>query len=314
MLFYLYFWMQIKTRILMTIIPKKLYKYKPILDDKQLLDTKGELLKDSKGKIVDNGLDALSKGMIWFSKPAALNDPFDCQLKINIDSQYFEEPALYLNALGMNASNAKIFASVIYSCKNQGMNNQQIINHIEQLLKQNGYPTLKNQLSAYKNTLEQQMADLGILSLTPANNNLLMWAHYAGFHNGYCLEFDTFEDHNELNVLKSPSLTRPVVYGDYYPSLIDLKPFDAVQDDLIDNLLCYKSNEWSYENEWRCIQQHGNKLYPFPGKLTGVIFGARCSDVAQTAIIKATQNLPYKPSLYYSIIRSNRFAVEIVKI
>lgn len=128
------------------------------------------------------------------------------------------------------------------------------------------------------------------------------------------MEFDTEDIHEEKNALKVPSLTKPVTYGNYYPSLIDLKPFDATPNDLIDNLLCYKSNEWSYENEWRCIQQQGDKLYPFPGKLTGIIFGARCSDIAQIAIIKATQNLPYKVNFYYSIIRNNRFAVEIVKL
>lgn len=294
-------------------IPNKLYKYKPILDDSQLLDKNLELIRDSSGKIVDNGLDAISKGKIWFSKPAALNDPFDCQLKINIDSQYFEEPALYLNSLGMNATNAMQYANAIVHCKNQGMDNKQTIKYIEQLLQQQGSQPLKVQLNSLKTRLEQQMSNLGILSLTPTNNNLLMWAHYAGFHKGYCLEFDTEEKHIDENVLKAPSITKPVTYGNYYPSLIDLKPFDP-STDLANNLLCYKSNEWSYENEWRCILDQGDKLYPFPGKLTGIIFGARCSDKAQAAIIKATQNLPYKVNFYYSIIRNNRFAVEIVKL
>jgi hypothetical protein len=298
----------------MSNIPNKLYKYKPILDDSQLLDKNQELIRDSSGKIVDNGLDALSKGMVWFSKPAALNDPFDCQLKINIDSQYFEEPSLYLNALGLNAKKGVDFANIIQSCRNQGMNNEQIINQIELLLTKNKMLTLKERLDSLKNTLEQQMSNRGILSLTPANNNLLMWAHYAYFHKGYCLEFDTKDCHKKANALKAPSLTKPVSYGDYYPSLIDLKPFKASPNNLVNNLLCYKSNEWSYENEWRCIQQQGDKLYPFPGKLTGIIFGARCSDAAQVAIIKSIQNLPYKVNLYYSIVRNNRFAVEIVKL
>lgn len=107
-------------------------------------------------------------------KLTALNDPFDCQLKINIDSQYFEEPSLYLNSLGLNSKNGVAFANIIQSCRNQGMNNPQIINQIEQLLIQNKMPTLKDQLNTLKQTLEQQMSDLGILSLTPANNNLLM--------------------------------------------------------------------------------------------------------------------------------------------
>ena len=258
-------------------------------------------------------MDALSKGKVWFPKPAALNDPFDCQLKINIDSQYFEEPVLYLNSFGMSAGNAMQFAKVIVYCKNQGMDNKKTINYIEQLLQQHGSYPLKIQLNSLKTRLEQQMSSLDILSLTPTNNNLLMWAHYAGFHKGYCLEFDTEEKHIDENLLKDPSITKPVTYSNYYPSLIDLKPFDA-STDLANNLLCYKSNEWSYENEWRCILEQGDKLYPFPGKLTGIIFGARCSDKAQAAITMAIQNLPYKVNLYYSIIRENRFAVEIVKI
>jgi hypothetical protein len=140
-----------------------------------------------------------------------------------------------------------------------------------------------------------------------------MWAHYAGAHTGYCLEFDTEDEYEGGNVFKDPLITRSVNYGDYYRSLIDLKPFDAQMPELVDKLICYKSKEWAYENEWRCIQPDGNKLYPFPGKLTGVVFGARCSDIAQECIVLALKRLPYKVNLYSAVIRNNKFAVEIVK-
>jgi hypothetical protein len=296
-------------------LPQKLYKYKPILKDADLLDLNGELKKDPSGKIIDNGLDAITKGSIWFSKPAALNDPFDCQLKLNIDNQYFESLPLYVNSLGLNQNNAGQFANIIQYGKAQGWNDIQTIAYIESQLQQQGLPTLKQSLQAYKTKLESTNANIGVLSLAERNNNLLMWAHYAGFHTGYCLEFDTQDEEYE-NILNKSSFTRPVCYGSIYPSLMDLNPFSASQQDLIDNLLCYKSKEWEYEGEWRCLQQNGDKLYPFPGKLTGIIFGAKCSDVAQTALIKAVAklNLPYTVNLYYSIIRENRFAVEVVKI
>jgi hypothetical protein len=295
-------------------IPHKLYKYKPISKDNDLLDSQGNLKKDASGKIIDNGLDAITKGSIWFSKPSALNDPFDCQLKINIDNQYFESLPLYVNSLGINTKNVIQIAQHIQNCKALGMSESLTIAFIETQLQNQGYQSLRQQLQAYKTQLEQTTSNMGVLSLANKNNNLLMWAHYAGFHTGYCLEFDTQDEVNE-NILKNSSLTRPVHYGDIYPSLIDLNPFNASMQKLTDNLLYYKSKEWEYEGEWRCVQQTGDKLYPFPGKLTGVIFGAKCTDTAQTALIQAIQslNLPYTVNLYYSVIRENRFAVEIVK-
>lgn len=146
--------------------------------------------------------------------------------------------------------------------------------------------------------------------------NLLMWAHYASFHKGYCLEFSTKDPNpnTRLCILNDQKFTRKVTYGIEYPSLIDLKPFDASRQQIEDNLLFYKSSEWQYEGEWRTVVANGNQLHPFPGKLTSIIFGSKISDLGMTEVVKSISNLGYKPNLYCSIIRENKFSLELIKL
>jgi hypothetical protein len=92
----------------MTNLPSKLYKYKPIMNDSILLNDYDNLKQNPNANFSDYGLDTISKGSMWFAKPSALNDPFDCQLKVNIDNQYFEDLRLYLNAVGLMRRMSKV--------------------------------------------------------------------------------------------------------------------------------------------------------------------------------------------------------------
>lgn len=99
---------------------------------------------------------------------------------------------------------------------------------------------------------------LGIISLTETHRNLLMWAHYASSHKGYCIGyksgfFDNLDVSNLPNTFKkfSPSSQR-VIY--------DSKRFDKDKYsdklsafELVTQALRTKSDEWIYEKEHRCI-------------------------------------------------------------
>lgn len=110
--------------------PAYLYKYRPLNNDCDL----------SK----DYGLDALKKNSQWFSKPEAFNDPFDCQLKVAIDNQYFTSLPLYVNSIGVNNVNVVGITNIIQQCKVQGMNDEQTISVIESALITQGVQSLRS--------------------------------------------------------------------------------------------------------------------------------------------------------------------------
>lgn len=116
----------------------------------------------------------------------------------------------------------------------------------------------------------QQLSDMSYMTcFSEANDNILMWSHYAKAHTGFCVEYD-------LKLLKDDNykITEhllPVIYDDNL--LIDrdidwmienhkeLK--EAIRDgNMYDGyeqavdvlpLFLVKSKKWKYEKEWRII-------------------------------------------------------------
>jgi len=126
-------------------------------------------------------------------------------------------------------------------------------------------------------------SNVGILSLTEAPDDLLMWAHYADSHRGILVGFD--ERHAFFNRRRSENdefyFLRKVVYADLppAPSILALEG---------DAMFVTKGTKWAYEREWRmlaplkdssrCVKAAGDSvhLYSFPpGALTSIVIGAR---------------------------------------
>ena len=246
-----------------------------------------------------NSTDALFKHSIWFSKPIMFNDPFDSNLKINGFERYFNCLPLYVNALGKNKLNEEYFQKTISNLKLQGKTETEIIEQIESDLISKDYPSLRMQFYELTKSYDEISQSAGLLSLTSKNNNLLMWAHYANNHEGICLEFSTTEPSERAKIctLADNSMTFKVDYIDYYPRALDMKLFDSTHVDRIRNLFLLKSKEWEYEEEWRVINKEGDKLLPHPGKLKGIILGARISDIKIDCVINAIKNYSFNSTL-----------------
>jgi len=106
---------------------------------------------------------------------------------------------------------------------------------------------------------------LGILCLTERPNNHLMWVHYASNHTGFVLGFNArasfFQENNRV--------LRKVVYQNA-PKV--LSEADA-------SVCFYKSDEWTYEQEWRCVREFQNAeprvVEIEPALITHIVFGYR---------------------------------------
>ena len=117
-------------------------------------------------------------------------------------------------------------------------------------------------------TAIRDMKQLGVLSLSEINDNILMWSHYSESHTGFCIEFER-TDSNELG---NWDYCAPVQYDDNLPTL---KPIELENKKVVSKILTTKSELWSYEREWRILLKKGNLIYPLPGNITGIVFGYR---------------------------------------
>ena len=220
-------------------VPEHLYKY-----------------REMSSRALDHLRDTIVNGKIYFSIPAAFNDPFDCNPALSMKSTKAEF-SNYLKGFfkrrfpELSRAERRASASAIVKDPYRNQNSTEV-----------------------KDLLTKAFTDMtnwiGVLSLSAINDDILMWAHYADSHQGVCLRFSTkngfFKD------------TQEVVYQDERPivKLIRDTPMDFQHKAVL-----YKASHWEYEKEWRIIDHgfpgHGVHQYP-QAALDGIIFGAKTSD------------------------------------
>lgn len=126
---------------------------------------------------------------------------------------------------------------------------------------------------------------VGALCLTEEPTNILMWPHYAQNHEGFVIEFDAHHEyfHGERSAQDEFHRIRRVNYRRERPNL-DFNDMNGII------LFLVKSNDWSYENEWRLLKPLAEAskridtnpypidLFSFPRSIVkSIIFGVRAS-------------------------------------
>ena len=108
--------------------------------------------------------------------------------------------------------------------------------------------------------------------------NILMWAHYANKHQGFCIEYD-YEDFLKKN--SNTLQIYPILYTNNF-QVIDVTNIEYSQD-IIEVANLIKSKDWSYEDEWRLAvvkNQYGyltEKKYA-QIKISAIYFGCNFKD------------------------------------
>ena len=100
---------------------------------------------------------------------------------------------------------------------------------------------------AQEKAIELLRKKLGICCFTEIRDNILMWAHYAKQHTGFCLEFDV---NNEF----FRPLTRAikVKYDGFRPE-INVLQLGSYPEGKLGEALLIKADDWDYEKEWRIV-------------------------------------------------------------
>ena len=236
---------------------------------------------------------------IYFSSPDEFNDPFDSRPryicegnKQQVENYLFE---LYRKKYP-GLSEEKIFADVKREIINKGK--ERIV--------------LKEALETSRDR-DRLRRMLGICCFSEKRDNILMWAHYAKQHTGFCLEFDIDND-----FFRPITRAIKVEYDSLLPEIDIMQLRNYPRNELAEKLLT-KANDWEYEKEWRIVDhKNGPGIQRFPDDaLRGVILGCRISQENKEDkenVLRWCRKRKHPPSLYEAREKQKEFGLDIVRI
>lgn len=237
-------------------------------------------------------LQNLKNQVIYFGSSLYFNDPYDCALLPKIKELTNSDVEKYKRYLSLNPEVKREFLSKY---------NNISPDLIRKMFSHEGEALMRIAIADF---LEKR----GVSCFSEKKDNLLMWSHYGDGGKGFCLEFSTSNDTFQK--------IREVRYSHKIPEInIVTMLCDEDSDELIDNLYCTKSIDWTYEQEWRAIHNEIGTEYCYPSSvLTGVYFGPDMQDVAIQiiALILAGQNEYVK--LWKGSLSKVSFSVEFQQI
>jgi hypothetical protein len=190
----------------------------------------------------------LAEQTIWYATPASFNDPFDCAL--TIDQHKFEES--FHHALNVAIERGMIPPNLPES--------KRIPTHEDKKLFQE-----------LREGVHRATENIGLCCFSEDPRSILMWAHYANNHRGFCVEYSLARNTMLANEVS------PVIYTQNMPSLsfADLSPKNSRRT--IERLWRTKAACWQYEKEWRALAPEGGRTYPQRSPVLAVVFGQRMS-------------------------------------
>jgi len=168
----------------------------------------------------------LSERTIKLSRPDKFNDPWDCRMRYRVPETVDERNRALAWFEQMHRKQ--------YPCMNEAERAVIMYRHkstpgaLETSISKLGkemYPAVCQQYRVY--------------CLTEKPDSALMWGHYARSHTGICLEFDAMKVPFTAATKVSYQTTHPI--------------YDVVTGG--SELFFNKSNDWSYEAEWRLVAE-----------------------------------------------------------
>ena len=226
--------------------------------------------------------DILLNGRIRYTQPSGFNDPFEARPFIAglADHAQIQE---WIN-LALAESARSIFADLKMPPTPEDID--RAVQAFKKELDFTPSALESSILPAARSRVEDRILEqIGILSLTEVNDDLLMWSHYADGHAGFVIGFDT--EHPYLARTGQPTddfrCPRRVEYRQERPRI-------RLAGGSIEEIFLVKSATWAYEKEWRAMRHVGDAaatilgnggpvyLFDVPTEcIATIILGARMS-------------------------------------
>ncbi len=217
----------------------------------------------------------LSGNEIFLSSPADLNDPFDASLPFRYKQEEMTPDNIYKKLIEVGRRewpdmSEQELQELAFERQNSGVF-------------ENG-DYWKEQHARSKESMHKSF---GIFSCTTKNDNLLMWAHYADCHRGFCVGLDS-----EILYDTVGGVIRPVNYAESFPVM----PLFEQKTSYMIEMLNTKSPEWGYEDEYRLTKSGAsNKPFQLPNEaIKEVVLGCNMSHEHRKEIIEVLDSkLPH---------------------
>ena len=163
-------------------------------------------------------LDIFDNHRLYCSAPVSFNDPFECRVEISfVKNKRAKERLKKINPLM-----TKILEALTP-------------NRVKQM--DEGNP---------EEFLRWLQYDTRVVSFSEINDDILMWSHYAGRHNGVCIEFSC-TDKRHADFLAQAF---PVKYQQELPS-INYYATPLIKQ--LEAFILTKAKHWEYEKERRIV-------------------------------------------------------------
>lgn len=247
---------------------------------------------------------ALINRTVWCSKPKELNDPFDSQLRIDHQIPSKEEYELLVSAAfkeWANETGTKFLVTTPSAAFEGDKLSDGFINDIYK----------------FKEHVESCLADSPILSLSEVFDSTTMWSHYADSHKGICIEYDTknlFPQQGRHNTLHKVVYKKP---KDIYFNSFDIHARccanrnDEKYQNIINEINSTKTEDWSYEKEWRSVNGHSGLSSHGEKAVTSIYFGLKCGLNEKVTIRNILHD---KPMSFFQMARSkNGLQIEAIE-
>ena len=247
-------------------------------------------------------LEQLCYKQVYYASPASFNDPLDCQPVVTADGGISNDALEQLLAEMIRRRSRKEIdvAMKKLTLQEEGdtaRRNALVENEAKKTIGILGYeatnPEIVDQTGYHHDGLTRAIGHemrkgygTGLLCLSSKFDSPLMWSHYADQHRGVCIEYD-------VSKVKQGSLHKVFYDTARAVSANQLHDFfvsgnENTRSAIDTACLLTKSTEWRYESEWRILGPLG--LRKSPGTLKSVIFGMRCTETLQYAIVKSMED------------------------
>lgn len=167
-----------------------------------------------------------------------------------------------------------------------------------------------------------------VTCLSERRDSPLMWSHYANKHFGFCLEYDftgSIAANRRSDLLAAQLMLFPVHYTDQRPLLskalfdgkykLEMLKKKQMPPEFLEKLmygLLFKSEDWSYEKEWRIFQLPDKEPIMKLPKARKVYLGANMEDRAKQRIIDVAKSK--KIPVYQMFLKSDKYKFDYYQV
>ena len=253
--------------------------------------------------------DLFSKRELYFPTISEINDPFDCRVLLKRDASRRKQWKWVQEKLAPQYGTTDPVELVFQWFKDPKVVGTSFTREmaVEFIKKKQWRQLDPNNRAGYWNILRTREANVRMFCFSAANDDILMWSHYAQNHHGVCIGFDI----NSNPVFEK---TAQVRYAKKYPQA---DYYSVTNEQYYEYSLLTKSDHWKYEKEWRLILTNTtglrNPVHHFnPPFLRELIFGCQTSDSEKYEIMEWLSVGGIKPELYEAIRSEREYKLDIV--